>query len=489
MRYQGVTRGPGTFFLAAGALTLVLVSTSDETGGALAQPPSGLTINRPLVQYIQGKVYAGAELAPGLERGDPGYEDILSSRVVLGRSDLYPVAPMNMVRVNLLRASDDTVIDSIDVVDGGVYAVESRYIFNGTGPFRLEVRDLLSEEQLLLSEPLTATAAVTVRYLLVPGEPLEMGPVETSSGIGSAEFTEVGSVEVRYLTEDVAGFATVPPLRATELRIPAYKQAPFGGTLRFFGSFHRDFHPDSVASMKDDYCYTVEIDDLALSRELKKTRITYTLAGDKVYESIVMGPYTAFPDTDFEVQNCYGLTPLEFLDAHWTFGNLLAIWSSSLAADGPHEVTLRLHGSDGAVADATLPVHVDNQWPEVHIDDVYVDGDSVDGSCELLDLSDGSPLTLEYTLRHPNPGAGPEDFLYRYWVGKLSNSGSEFLKNEVYEGTPIDVAEETLTVEWDGDVNCAYIFRVYAKSRTTNGYHRFRWRYDEQSFYVLVPLS
>lgn len=465
------------------------------------------------VRYqVSGTVFSAARLAPG----EPVPENPLSDpdlwfttdpnaslgtqRLIpktVGPENHYAVAPRSLVRLQLLDAETRQPLgqEARVELDGRFQAEFSEPptlildpdpgLTIGVAPprvperrVRVAVRDAASGALLLESDPVVIFAGSNERWVLVPGEPLELGQASPAGGTNTFLFTRVGKIPVDSIQQ---GRAHVSTADAGKWRIPAYQGAPFGGNLFLFGGFSRDFYP--VGGNTGSYCYQVLIDGQALDAPLYKTKYTVPQNGPVKTERVLLGP-----DPTWGVPNCYGLTPLSTAaDEFWSYPDLLALWPTG-AQHGERTISVKLfkNGQPFALTSnqySTLTLQLDNHPVDLRFDKIELPG-SGGGTINLLDqgnrckiarLSQGDDLTVGFTASHP--------FLKGWGLSIRSNRGDSALSESGSSS-----GSTTRTVAGSRfPVSCAYAFSLSATAKTTDGYHYLYRAHRLQTYYLQVP--
>jgi hypothetical protein len=171
-------------------------------------------------------------------------------------------------------------------------------------------------------------------------------------GKNTAIFTRVGKIEVAtevggspYDLIDSDGLANVPPVVATDLHIPQYQDAPFGGNLFLFGALSKKYY---YSGLLHQYYYRIRIDQFQkgigyvffkyMDAPLKKTKYTVNFTTGKVDTARV----TLGPRTVKGIDNCYAPTPIAVSsDVFWSFPDLLALWPTG-GLNGKYQLTLEV---------------------------------------------------------------------------------------------------------------------------------------------------
>ena len=505
---------------------------------------------------VVGRVYSATPLPKG--------EEIPNNPLITAAADqvigdgLVAVVPRNLARVRVLDASDGAELASfITRRDGGYFA--SFTAPAGGVSVRFVVDELATSQQLFDSEPNAITDPVNVRYLLIDEVSTEISDdrdfaTAEAPATSTAIFTRVGQIEVAtevggvttHLIEPATGLANIPASVASDLAIPQYEDAPFGGNLFLFGAFSQSLY--AIPNL----CYKIRIyedpsDDTTwtyLDDELVKTKYTVNFGTGTVdTERVMLGPKTVGA-----VADCYELTPLSAGNVFWSFPDLLALWRTA-GLNGDFKVEIEPFGPVPVGFDlidfySDVTLMLDNVAPVAQIKPlspgdfdtprVYTPGPlppssdlqpgligsfpadyggTADPTCAILSLQPAAPtkyLAFKLTASHPN-AALPNPAL-RYWnfLFQRNDGNNAVVLGKRYDGT-IDAmvdhsgalvsSSQTGTGGFTDQVlyldsahlqpggtpvsSCAYRFLIQAATRTTDGYHYLRYRQDQDLHYVL----
>lgn len=517
--------------------------------------------------FVWGRVYSATALAAGETAPTNPLTGVPAEQIV--GEDLVAQVPRNLVKVKVTAASDGSELGSyITRHDGG-------YLVSFTSPVsdiavRFVVEELATSKTLFESADLTLATWPTpnIRYLLIEEDLSEIGdgggvtdlaPVGQYTGIftrvGKIELaTEVGGTTTRLIST-TTGRATVPGPVASDLKIPEYRDSPFGGNLYLFGAFSSYLYTPHLPDNVPLY-YTILVEDIDASTTeymddpLVKTKYTVDFtAGTVTTERVLVGPMdgSGLPGcTVAGVPVCYQLTPPSLgADVFWSFPDLLALWRTG-GLNGNYRLTIGIQGladptKFAVIADYTsLRLHLDNVAPVARIDplqtgepdtprvyipsppDPAIGGDLMatllgsfpadyggtgDPTCQILSLE--GPVGQKYlafnlTAYHANG-------FMRYWQFRYRRNDTGYATHigKVFDGTTmVDFASPQVTsAETDqhgfqdkflymnsgylqpgGGTDmgsCAYRFQIRATTRTTDGYHYLRHRWDEDIHYLL----
>ncbi len=507
--------------------------------------------------FVVGRVYSASRLAVGEEPSSNPLSGVPAEQVIGG--GLVAAVPRNLVKVRVLAASDGSELASyITRHDGGYLAS-----FSGAAgglSVRFVVEELATSKQLLYSEPNALTPAVSVRFLLVNETPTELSSDREYAGppplpaIYTAIFTRVGKIELatevsgstQHLIDPATGLANVPAAVASDLAIPQYEDAPFGGNLYTFGAFSPALYT------LPNVCYKIRIypdpsDHSTFSYmddALVKTKYTVNLtAGTVNTDRVTLGPKTVGATT-----GCYELTPLSSspspgVQEFWSFPDLVALWRTG-GLNGDYELEFEFFGLSnpadfGLIANfSDMTLMLDNVAPVARILPLQagdpdpprlytpgpapagadltatrlgsypVDyGGTADPTCQIFSLQPAVPakyLAFKLTASHPG------NFL-RYWHFRYerNDSNNEIVLGKGYNGATNSMVDlpgvrvsstqtgtggftdrflylDSSHLEPSGTSlgGCAYRFVVRAATRTTDGYHYLRYSHDQDLHYV-----
>ncbi len=451
--------------------------------------------------FVWGRVYSAFPLAEGEEPPSNPLTGVPSDQII--GDDMFAVIPRNLVKVRVIKASDSGELGNYITHQDGGYLIS----FNTAGggiAVRFIVEELATSNVLLESDAVTLSPWPTpnIRFLLVPeglseiGGDREFAPAPPLPAQYTAIFTRVGKIEVAtevggvttYLIDPGTGRATVPASVASDLHIPQYKNAPFGGNLYIFGAFSQGLY-----TMPNIY-YRIRIDNLDtstseyLNQPLVKTKYTVNFtAGTVITDRITMGPKVidGYP-------SCYEFTPIAASNSEfWSFPDLVALWRTG-GFNGNYKFTLEVIDLSGpevppapppppadftSIANYTdLRLHLDNIRPDAEIlplevgdpdtPRIYIPspaapgigcdlmntrlgtypvdyGGTADPTCSILDLQGpvgGKYLAFKLTAYHSNG-------YMRYWHFKYrrNDTGYQIHIGKIYDGTNMT---DYSTVQW-----------------------------------------
>jgi len=318
---------------------------------------------------------------------------------------------------------------------------------------------------------------------------------------GGFMFTDVGNLPANYIEQNPAdpshGLAVIDATHAAMFGVPAYKDSPFGGTLRIYGLFgEEDIHVRGVryyqiliAPWPDENTPPTEPDDYTpITTALYKVHSIPQGDGTVLHEVVHIGPKEVGG-----VGNVYELT----YTGWWSAINLRVMLNTRSLDNGKYTLTYRayrpinLFGTTILIPVALpsnemdhLDILVNNTPVEAVIHSVKYDPSSPnydpgsDGEipeCGIITLQDPSEnLRFTITAQHP-------DGYLRRWVldaiwGKNHYAG--VIASDSYPGTvPPDAWPGVVNAEFNSaDATgfdpwqaCSYQFRLRAYTRATNG--------------------
>lgn len=423
---------------------------------------------------------------------------------VVGKDRYTATAPAAMVRVRALTpdagstASITTALSLYGSYDLFLPAGSAREVL-------FEITDAATGERLHRSGAEPLSGGVEQRHLLVPGEAEAPGSIPFPSSADTGVFTRVGFVDLADI--DAQGFSAFSGAPAR------LQDAPFGGSLRLFGAFTRNFYPTSGSG---DYCYRIRLTGSDgssdyLNDPLIKRRYVVRSDGDVAATSEFLGPTTIGT-----VENCYRLTPLSSdprpedpagaIAVFWSRPDLLAHWRTGIRS-GAHALTLELYetGSGDQVSlvtndNLTAELFLDNRPITLRFDTInVVEGgaaqtDLLEERCAIAQLSGGRRLEFDFTALHPT------GFLSAYHLTARANSGVRAWREgdsyaapdwsgsrpPAFEGRAEGEPSFTKAAADFTAGPCAYVLDLWAAARTTNGYSRIN-RAHRRLFYFIDP--
>ncbi|MEW6380432.1 MAG: right-handed parallel beta-helix repeat-containing protein [bacterium] len=315
-------------------------------------------------------------------------------------------------------------------------------------------------------------------------------------------FTDIGNIPTAAIpqaqSDPSCGLAKVSQSLADKLRIHQWVDCPFGGQLRFFGQFGPldtvDFYQILAARWINTSTAPAAGDYVPLNDPLAKVKTT--LDGGKVkYDVVTLGPLERG-----------GISSLYELNkgAYWSQSDLRMIWNSAAVPNGKYSLKIRAFrwnaaktglievtpGSpDPQAIDPTdmdhLTIIVNNSQVKAEIHWVKYDhgnpnyDPATDGNipeCAVIHLNnDRENLRFVITASHP------EGYLDYFSLDCLwgKNKPGGVIEYETYAtataSSPhtwygVTQTEFSLPGDWSQWHNCAYQFRLYARSRATDGY-------------------
>ncbi len=508
--------------------------------------------------FVVGRVYSASQISAGDQAPTNPLSGVPADQIV--GENLVASVPRNLVEVRVLAASDGSELASyITRQDGGYLASFSASA--STIEVRFVVEEIATSKQLLYSEPISLTPPVSVRFLLVGETPTEISggrdfaPAPPAPALYTGIFTRVGKIEVatevggstQHLIDPATGLANVPAVVASDLAIPQYEDAPFGGNLFIFGAFSPGLYSAG------NVCYKIRIypdpsDHTVFSYmddPLVKTKYTVDLtAGTVNTDRVTLGPKTVGTTT-----GCYELTPLSSVVApgvqeFWSFPDLLALWRTA-GLNGDYELEVEMFGLSTPTDFTLIPDYsditlmLDNVAPVAQIlplqagdfdtPRVYTPGPvpvgsdlgatllgsfpadyggTADPTCLIFSLQPATPTKyLAFKLTASHAAGYLRDWRFRY---ERNDGNDELVLGKRYDGatnTMVDLpgarvsSAQTSTSGFENQFlyldtghleptgtslgGCAYRFVVSARTRTTDGYHYLRHRWDQDLHYLL----
>ncbi len=503
---------------------------------------------------VVGRVYSAATLVEGEAVPNNPLSAVAPDQVI--GAGLVANVPRNLVRVRVLQASDGTELaDFITRRDGGYFASFSAPA--GGVTVRFVVDELATSQQLLDSEPQTLNDPVNVRYLLIEEVSTEIADDrEFATAVAPATttgiFTRVGKIELAtevggvttHLIDPITGLANVPASVSSDLAIPQYEDAPFGGNLFLFGAFSQSLY--SIPNL----CYKIRIYEdpsdhstwTYMDDNLVKTRYTVNFATGTVNtDRVTLGPKTVGA-----VADCYELTPLSSGNVFWSYPDLLALWRTA-GLNGDFEVEIELFGPVPAgfalipdfsditfMLDNVAPVALiqplapgDFDTPRVYtpgplppsadlqpalLGNFPVDyGGTADPTCAIFDVQTaGNFVAFNLTASHPNPALPTPALRYWNFLFQRNDGNNAVVMGKRYDGSTNTMVDhpgalvssaqsspggftnqflylDSAHLQPGGTPvsSCAYRFLIQAATRTTDGYHYLRYRQDQDLHFVL----
>lgn len=447
---------------------------------------------------IYGRVYSAARLMP--EQTPPTNPlSAYSSSLILKDKDLtdiglYAVTAKSMVRVSVEDQYGTPYANPFLVKYSGGY----NFSFNNAAAslnIKLVVRNALSNEKLMESVLTTISPSpnANTRYLLVEGDHDDMGKPHPGTNL----FTMVGRIPNDGTSiGPLTGLANVSPTTAAQFGIPQYKNAPFGSTLNITGAFSSQYYPSGNGS--DQHCYKVFANGVPIKTPLFKTRYTVTDVNGTLIakaEQVKVGPQQIG-----SVAECYAITPIAQTqpnqEVFWNLPDQLIRWDTSPINNGQFQITLKLYNTAtntavnlGANAFSTLKLQINNEPVVVGFSNITNGAkDMLDpaNACDIVNMAQG--LNITYKAYHPN-AAG---YLGGYYFAAVPNHGpaiaiaSGSYMGVPFSGTPaggVSVALNNSQISH----SCAYIFKLSAVARTTDGYWNFNRGYAERAYYLQKP--
>lgn len=499
--------------------------------------------------FVAGRVYSASPPAAGGAAAANPLTGVVAEQLV--GAGLVASTPRNLVKVRLLAADDGHELASyITRYDGGYMASFSSPA--ASVAVRFVVEELATSKQLFYSEPVSLTPPVSIRFLLVNEAAAEIAnqhefaPPPSPPAKYTAIFTRVGNIELatqvggstQHLIDPATGLANVPASVASELSIPQYQDAAFGGNLSLFGAFSHDLYN------LPNFCYKIRVypDPSSpaftyMTDELVKTKYTVDFTtGTMATERVTLGPVPVNG-----IDGCYRLTPISPANnVFWSFPDLVALWRTA-GLNGDYKLEIEPFGLTNPADFRRIPdftnmtLMLDNVAPVAQIlpleaggadgPRVYNPGPlpagpdltaarlgsfpadyggTADPRCLIFNLQP-SPKYLAFKLT-----AGHANSRLLYWQFSYErNDGNELVMGKNYDGSTHAMVNapgarvssaETSTggfvdrfLYLDADHlqpigpplgGCAYRFVVRAATRTTDGYQYLGYAEDQDLHYV-----
>lgn len=310
---------------------------------------------------------------------------------------------------------------------------------------------------------------------------------ETDSGF---MFTSIGKIPVSEIsTEGLSeGLVNVSSEVAGDLHIPSYSDAPFGGWLWLNGQFgyaDENVRYYQIRIAKWNGIEPVDADFSPLTDTLTKIKYTPTSDGKVLAQRIPIGP---LPDTSLP-----GLY-LRTDKGYWAHPYLKLIFNTRNYANGKYDLDCKAYDANCNEI-LTLPEYenysritliIDNSPVQTEIHQVAYDTNQPIEECEIITLDDpNSILKFTITARHPN------GYLKDYVL--IARYGTNDVLGNVWEDHHIPG-----TLNWPGVQSykidssslpqweiCAYQFHLWARARTTDGFHYIYGSNFRDHYYII----
>lgn len=471
------------FFIAVAALALQVCVVTSASAASYS---------------IYGRVYSAARLMPEQTPPTNPLSAYSSSLILKDKDltdiDLYAVTAKSMVRVSVEDQYGTPYANPFLVKYSGGY----NFSFNAAANLKVKlvVRNALSNEKLMESALTTISPSpnANTRYLLVEGDHDDMGRPHPGTNL----FTMVGRIPNDGTSIDSSGLANVSAVTAAQFGIPQYQNAPFGRMLDIHGAFSSQYYPTDYDIAHNKYCYKVLANGVPIKTPLFKTRYTVTNVNGTLMakaEQVKVGPQQIG-----SVAECYAITPIAQTqpnqEVFWNLPDQLIRWDTSPINNGQFQITLKLYNTAtntavnlGANAFSTLKLQINNEEVVVGFSNITNGAKNMLDpayACDIVNMALG--LNITYKAYHPN-AAG---YLGGYSFAAVPNHGPEIaIASGSYMGTPfsgtpaggVSVALNNSQVSH----SCAYIFKLSAVARTTDGYWNFNRKYAERAYYLQKP--
>lgn len=473
------------FFVAVAALALQVCAVTSASAASYS---------------IYGRVYSAARLMP--EQLPPTNPlSAYSSSLILKDKDLtdiglYAVTAKSMVRVSVENQYGTPYANPFLVKYSGGY----NFSFNNAAAslsVKLVVRNALSNEKLMESALTTISPSpnANTRYLLVEGEHDDMGKPHPGTNL----FTMVGRIPNDGASiGPSSGLANVSAVTAAQFGIPQYQNAPFGSTLNITGAFSSQYYPTDYDLTHDKYCYQVLANNVPIKTPLFKTRYTVTDVNGTLMakaEQVKVGPQKIG-----SVAECYAITPIVQTqpnqEVFWNLPDQLIRWDTSPISNGQFQITLKLYNTAtntpvnlGANAFSALKLQINNEEVVVRFSNITNGAKDMlapASACDIVNMAQG--LKITYKAYHPNVAG----YLDSYSFAAVPNHGpaiaiaSGSYTGSPFSGTPAGGVSVTLSNSQVSH-SCAYIFKLSALARTTDGYWNFNRKHEEKVYYLQKP--
>jgi hypothetical protein len=161
----------------------------------------------------------------------------------------------------------------------------------------------------------------------------------------------------------------------------------------------------------------------------------------------------------------------------YTIQNLIFQWTSSGEPDGLHQFEFQFFNTAGVLVPTTVQVltlKLDNQPPTVDLTNVLYAGAPV-SPCAIITLTSATDgVQIAYEAFDPEGDLLSFGLAAEYGHGQSASIYSDNYSAHVspthsWQGVPSDTRPVPPAV-WVPPITCAYLFRITAWSRTTNGY-------------------
>ena len=169
-------------------------------------------------------------------------------------------------------------------------------------------------------------------------------------------------------------------------------------------------------------------------------------------------------------------------------------WDSSQESNGLHQFRIEFYSASNQLiaspAQAPLTLRLDNKPPDVELLRILHDGKEIP-PCEIGDMKDAADgVALEFKAYDP------EGAMLNYTLSAEWGSGeSAIIKTDSYANPANRNAQHIWTgvtsvqsPKWVPPRKCAYLFRISAYDRTTNGYsYPLRWVTHWKTAFLTKP--
>jgi len=279
--------------------------------------------------------------------------------------------------------------------------------------------------------------------------------------------------------------------------VPPLKDSPFGGALCIFGNL--DYLRDVKGAKYYKVWYT-QIDALSpVAAPLLQSWVQYR------WEIERFVPYTVTYKNVVGPGDVYEIPPESEL---WYPADILILWSSHYFANGKYRLWLEAFDSAGASIDLSsepsnnLILVIDNTSPQVKIVEI-THGTEVVGRCDIVylsptDVTDGLRFKITaWDDNTPNQTSNPRHLLNYSLVALYGDNESQGIYSDNYYNNHENADGPHL---WGGVKDfvippggqnpwrsepCAYLFKLSAWDRVTNGYGYIHYSEYNKSVTIL----
>jgi len=186
--------------------------------------------------------------------------------------------------------------------------------------------------------------------------------------------------------------------------------------------------------------------------------------------------------------------PLVNPDLEYSIKSLLFQWNSSQESNGLHQFKIQFYSASNQIiaspAQLPLTLRLDNKPPNVELLRILHQGAEIP-PCAIETMNDAADgIVLEFTANDP------EGAMFSYALSAEWGSGEhDDIKTDSYANpanrNPQHIWTGVTSVQspkWVPPVTCAYLFRISAHDRTTNGYsYPLRWVTNWKTATLIKP--